>query len=62
MLTASPCFVMSSLPFWAVGRRGFGWRRVFIMQIAMTQNDIIAKCNPGTTPFLFNSLILLVLI
>jgi hypothetical protein len=47
MLTASPCFVMSSLSFWAVVPWNRNQHARAIMQIAMPQYDIIANCNPA---------------
>lgn len=46
MLTATLCFVMSSLSFSVVVRRSFDNTYVRVMQNAMLQNDVIAKCNP----------------
>jgi hypothetical protein len=46
MLTATSYFVMSSLSLEGVVRRGFGLPKTRFMQIAMSQNDIIANCNP----------------
>lgn len=58
ILTASLCFVMSSLSFSAVVRRVFDCRETRIMQIAMAQNDIIANCNPRRVKHLHNLLVL----
>jgi hypothetical protein len=46
MLTATLCFVMSPLSFSVVVRRSFDDRYVGVMQNAMLQDGVIAKCNP----------------
>jgi hypothetical protein len=57
MLTASLCFVMSSLSFWAVVHWSQNPPAKAIMQIAMPQNDIIANCNPDEIQSIYNLLI-----